>query len=81
MDKASDRGREEAVGESQDKGAGNPPAIEAVREFLSAAEKGEAHAQEIGSLAHQETRDADAALFVKAARPNGDWVHKNYLAK
>jgi hypothetical protein len=71
----------EALGESQDKEASESPKAEAVREFLAAAEKGKARAQEIGSLAHQETRDADNALFVAAARPSGEWVHKNYLAK
>jgi len=71
----------EAVGESQDGAAGSAPPIGAVRDFLSAAEKGKSHAQEIGSLARQETRDADAALFVEAARPGGEWVHRNYLAK
>jgi hypothetical protein len=71
----------EALGERQKSGAESAPSIEAVQNFLSRAEKGKAHAQEIGSLAHQETRDADAALFVEAAKPAGQWVHRNYLAK
>ena len=71
----------EAVAGKNDGQDGNAPSIEAVREFLAAAEKGKANAQKIGSLAHQETRDADAALFVEAARPGGEWVHRNYLAK
>ncbi len=71
----------EAVGESKDSTAGSAPSTGAVRDFLSAAEKGKSHAQEIGNLARQETRDADAALFVEAARPDGEWVHRNYLAK
>ncbi len=71
----------EAVAGKKDGQDGNAPSIEAVREFLAAAEKGKANAQKIGSLAHQETRDADAALFVEAARPSGEWVHGNYLAK
>jgi hypothetical protein len=70
----------EAVGERQEAAAA-APSIDAVRNFLSGAEKGNPHAQEIGSLAHQETRDADASLFVQAAKPGGDWVHRNYLAK
>jgi hypothetical protein len=53
----------------------------AMREFLAAAEKGKANAQKIGSLAHQEARDADAALFAEAAQPSGEWVHGNGLAK
>jgi hypothetical protein len=71
----------EAVAGKKDGQDGNAPSIEAVREFLAAAEKGKTNAQKIGSLAHQETRDADAALFVEAARPSGEWVHRNYLAK
>lgn len=71
----------EAVAGMKDGQDGNAPSIEAVREFLAAAEKGKANAQKIGNLAHQETRDADAALFVEAARPSGEWVHRNYLAK
>ena len=71
----------EAVAGKNDAQEGNAPSIEAVREFLAAAEKGKANAQKIGSLAQQETRDADAALFVEAARPGGEWMHRNYLAK
>src|SRR5262249_43516262 len=71
----------EAVGERQEAGAGSGHSIEAVRNFLSGGEKGKLHAQKIGSLAHQETRDAEAALFVEAAKPGGEWVHRNYLAK
>ncbi len=72
----------EAVGE---KAAGAtdaaPPSIEAVRAFLADAEKGRPDAQKIGNLARQEVRDADAALFVEAARADGQWIHRNYLAK
>jgi hypothetical protein len=71
----------EAVGERQETAAGSAPTADAIRNFLSGAEKGKQHAQEIGSLAHQETRDADAVLFVEAAKPGGEWVHRNYLAK
>jgi hypothetical protein len=71
----------EAVGERQEAPAGPAPSIETVRDFLSGAEGGKTEAQEIGSLARQETRDAKAALFVEAAKPGGEWVHRNYLAK
>jgi hypothetical protein len=71
----------EAVAGKKDAKDGSVPSIEAVREFLAAAEKGKADAQKIGSLARQETRDADAALFVESAKPSGGWVHRNYLAK
>lgn len=71
----------EAVGESSASVQAAAPSVEDVRNFLAAAEMGKSHAQEIGNLAHQEIRDADAALFVEAARPTGEWVHRNYLAK
>jgi hypothetical protein len=71
----------EAVGERQETAASSAPSIEAVRDFLADAGKGKPEAQEIGSLARQETRDAGAALFVEAAKPGGEWVHRNYLAK
>ncbi len=71
----------EAVGESKAAAPGNAPPVDAVRDFLSAAEKGKSHAQEIGNLARQESRDADASLFVEASKPGGEWVHRNYLAK
>jgi hypothetical protein len=71
----------EAVGESNEAAGAGAPGIEAVQSFLLAAEKGKSNAQSIGTLARQETRDADSALFVQAARPGGEWVHRNYLAK
>jgi hypothetical protein len=57
------------------------PAAEAVRDFLSASEKGKANAQSIGSLVRQESRDGASVLFIEAATPAGQWVHRNYLAK
>ncbi len=71
----------EAVAGRKDAQDGKAPSIEAVRKFLAAAEKGKANAQKIGSLANQETRDADAALFVEASKPGSGWVHRNYIAK
>jgi hypothetical protein len=71
----------EAVGEKNDTSAANAPSVDAVREFLAAAEKGKANAEKIGSLVEQETRDSEKALYVTAAKPNGEWVHRNYLAK
>jgi hypothetical protein len=72
----------EALGEIKTASAAtSTPSPEAVREFLAAAEKGKGNAQTIGNLARQETRDAEAALYVEAAKPSGEWVHRNYLAK
>ena len=72
----------EALGEKTSGAAGAPaPTTEAIRVFLADAEKGKSHAQEIGTLAKQDIRDADSALFIEAARADGQWVHRNYLAK
>jgi hypothetical protein len=72
----------EALGETaKTAGAGAAPSIGAVREFLAAAEKGKSKAGNIGGLAKQDTRDAESALYVEAAKTSGEWVHKNYLAK
>jgi hypothetical protein len=72
----------EAVGEkaAASENAAPPPA-EAIRAFLADAEKGTPDAQKIGALAREEVRDADKALYVEAARADGQWVHRNYLAK
>jgi hypothetical protein len=72
----------EAVGEkagASDKTA--PPTVEAVSAFLADAEKGKPDAQKIGALAQEQIRDAEKALYVEAARADGQWVHRNYLAK
>ncbi len=71
----------EAVGNKAAGSASTPPPIEAVAAFLQSAEKGKANRERIGTLALQEVRDADSALFVEAARADGSWVHRNYLAK
>jgi hypothetical protein len=71
----------EAVGEKAGSAKASEPSIEAVQAFLAAAEKGNSNVQEIGGLARQDVRDAASALFVQAARADGQWVHRNYLAK
>jgi hypothetical protein len=55
--------------------------VDAVREFLAAAERGKA--QERGTVAamRQETRDGEHAPYNEARSPAGLWVHKSYLAK
>ncbi len=72
----------EAVGEKSANTAPAPaPSLDLVRTFFADAEKGASHAEEIGVLAKQDVRDADKALFVEAYRADGQWVHRNYLAK
>jgi hypothetical protein len=72
----------EAIGEKAASAAdAAPPTPEAVRTFLAGAEKGKADAHKIGDLAKQEIRDAGSALYIEAARADGRWIHRNYLAK
>jgi hypothetical protein len=72
----------EAVGEKSANTSAEPaPSLDSVRAFFADAEKGASHAEEIGVLAKQNVRDADKALFVEASRADGQWVHRNYLAK
>jgi hypothetical protein len=71
----------EALSQNKDSAEAQAPAIEAVRDFLSASEKSKADAQEIGTLARQQIHDNASVLFIEAATPAGQWVHRNYLAK
>ena len=57
------------------------PSLETVTTFLAQAEQGAASQRTIAGRMKIETRDADQALLVEAARPNGAFVHRNYLAK
>ena len=76
----------EAIGEQKKQGASPggvvaQPSIEDVAKFLAAAEAGTAQRQDIGGLMRRETRDAQIGLYTEAARADGAWVHRNYLAK
>ncbi len=71
----------EALSEKKDTPGAAVPSVEAIRDFLSASEKGKLNAQEIGSLARQQTRDGASVLFIEAETPAGQWVHRNFLAK
>lgn len=72
----------EAIGEKA--GAANapaPPSPAAARDFLVAAEKGNAQERETAMRMRQETRDSDEALYNETRGANGRWLHKNYLRK
>jgi hypothetical protein len=70
----------EAIGE-KDGTPGTPPAKEAVLAFLDAAQSGKASVKNIDARVRLETREAPGALYYEAARPDGGWVHRNYLAR
>lgn len=58
-----------------------PPSTQAVQVFLDAAEKGETARKTISGRMRLETRDGETSLLVEAARSEGGFVHRNYLAK
>lgn len=57
------------------------PPIDAVAAFLAAAEQGRRSERAIGALATIETVESDRVLSVRALAPQGDLVHRSYLAK
>lgn len=71
----------EAIGERAAASNAAAPGGDVVKTFLAGAEQGKSEENAIGKLMKQEIRDADAALYVEARRPDGRFVHRNYLAK
>jgi hypothetical protein len=70
----------EAIGEP--KAAGEAlPAVESVRAFLDAAERGKAVEKPLPVRNRQQVRDADASLYVESRRVDGAWLHRSYVAK
>jgi hypothetical protein len=70
----------EAIGEREGVSAAAPKA-EDVLAFLDEAEKGKSSVKQVNERVNVETRDAAGSLYFEAARPNGGFVHKNYLSK
>jgi hypothetical protein len=70
----------EAIGEKNGT-PGTPPDQKAVLAFLDAAQAGKASVKDVGGRVRLETREAPAALYYEAARPDGVWMHRNYLAR
>ena len=68
-----------------DKAAATPataaPAPPKAGEFLANAEKGKTYERALAAGMHQETRDADSALYNEARGADGNWIHRSYLAK
>lgn len=71
----------EAIADKAESGTAEPPSIGAVSDFLASPEKSAPKRQEIGGIALQDVHDAPSALYVEAARKDGSWIHRNYLAK
>ena len=58
-----------------------PPAPAAVTQFLADAEKGKSYQRPVAAGTLQEIRDADKLLYNEARAADGQWIHRNYLAK
>jgi hypothetical protein len=71
----------EAIGERPGPGAPAAEAPAVAREFLEAAEKGQAQEHETALRIRQETRETDEALYNETRSAAGRWLHKNYLRK
>src|SRR5262245_14156645 len=58
-----------------------PPAPAAATQFLAEAEKGKTYQRPVAAGSLQEIRDADKFLYNEARAADGQWIHRNYLAK
>jgi hypothetical protein len=73
----------EAIGEAGGAAtsATPPPAPAAATQFLADAEKGRSYQRPVAAGTLQEIRDADKFLYNEARAADGQWIHRNYLAK
>jgi len=73
----------EAIGEAGGSApaAPPPPAPAAATQFLADAEKGKSTQRAVAAGTLQEIRDADKFLYNEARAADGQWIHRNYLAK
>jgi hypothetical protein len=73
----------EAIGEAGGSApAATPaPAPAVATEFLAEAEKGKTYQRPVAAGTLQEVRDADKFLYNEARAADGQWIHRNYLAK
>jgi hypothetical protein len=70
----------EAIGAKDAAGAA-PPSVREVEAFLAAAVAGVTAERAINASVRLATLDGEAALYAETRRPDGSWVHRNYLAK
>ena len=73
----------EAIGEAGGSSPAQtpPPAQAAATQFLADAEKGKSYQRPVAAGTLQEIRDADKFLYNEARAADGQWIHRNYLAK
>jgi hypothetical protein len=70
----------EAISKKDAPGAA-PPSVKEVETFLASAETGAKTERAVNANVGLATRDGDASLYAETHRPDGSWVHRNYLAR
>ena len=70
----------EAISERDGAGAA-PPSVKEVEAFLAAAQAGPASERQMNASVRLATREGAASLYAETIRADGNWVHRNYLAK
>jgi hypothetical protein len=58
-----------------------PPSVKDIEAFFAAAEAGVKGELTINANVRLATLDGDTLLYAETRRPDGSWVHRNYLAK
>jgi hypothetical protein len=70
----------EAISKKDLAGAAPPP-VKDVEAFVAAARAGAKAERAIGANVRLVTLERDSLLYAETRRPDGTWVHRNYLAK
>jgi hypothetical protein len=70
----------EAIGAKDAAGAA-PPSVDDIEAFLTKASTGTKAERAINADVHVATVDSDSSAYIETRRANGNWVHRNYLAK
>jgi hypothetical protein len=71
----------EAISKKDVAGAAAAPAATEVEAFLASADAGAKTERAINANVTLATRDSAASLYAETRRPDGSWVHRNYLAR
>jgi hypothetical protein len=70
----------EAIGHKDAAGAA-APSLDQLAAFIKAVETAPESERTLNSNVRLATRDGDGSLYAETRRANGEWVHRNYLAK
>ncbi len=71
----------EAIAERDTTLRAEPPGLAGVRTFLDSRDRGKARTTDVTADVELQTSDLGNAYFFDTRRRNGNWVHRNYLAK